>query len=142
MLWTMYWRVQGFPELQHLSPEDRRRIIRECFGPAGEVRWVIRLVVMGTFCGISAAMLIANLAGIRAGNEIWLVAPMVLAAIAIVYQLRLIQVRGQLLMYLERVARKQRLPMCLGCGYDLTGLTSGTCPECGLRIAAEAEKKN
>lgn len=27
-------------------------------------------------------------------------------------------------------------PTCAGCGYNLTGNTSGTCPECGRRIGS------
>ena len=52
----------------------------------------------------------------------------------LVYQCGLIQIRGQMLIYLERAAKRERLPMCLKCGYDLTGNASGVCPECGKRI--------
>jgi len=31
-------------------------------------------------------------------------------------------------------------PLCLHCGYDLTGNTSGVCSECGTPAAAAAEK--
>jgi hypothetical protein len=33
---------------------------------------------------------------------------------------------------LRRIARSRRRHVCFGCGYDLTGNTSGICPECGL----------
>jgi len=29
--------------------------------------------------------------------------------------------------------------LCLKCGYNLTGNTSGTCPECGTPIRAKSE---
>jgi hypothetical protein len=32
-------------------------------------------------------------------------------------------------------AKAHRDGICDRCGYDLTGNTSGKCPECGLRIA-------
>jgi hypothetical protein len=40
------------------------------------------------------------------------------------------------LFYLDR----RRIPphCCLGCGYDLTGNTSGTCPECGEKMEVGA----
>lgn len=36
--------------------------------------------------------------------------------------------------YRHRVPFDMRGVACLGCGYDLTGNTSGRCPECGLEI--------
>lgn len=32
-----------------------------------------------------------------------------------------------------RTIRRQRLGLCLHCGYDLRGNLSGRCPECGRR---------
>ena len=46
-----------------------------------------------------------------------------------------------LAIYLGRVQRRaihdalRRRSMCVGCSYDLTGNTSGVCPECGTKIA-------
>lgn len=31
-----------------------------------------------------------------------------------------------------RLGRRHREGLCVNCGYDLTGNTTGTCPECGL----------
>lgn len=40
--------------------------------------------------------------------------------------------------YKRRVrARRRRLGLCLRCGYDLTGNTSGVCSECGEAVQAE-----
>jgi hypothetical protein len=33
--------------------------------------------------------------------------------------------------WLRRRWRETGLPICRGCGYDLTGNVSGVCPECG-----------
>ena len=33
--------------------------------------------------------------------------------------------------------RRERLGLCRSCGYDLTGNTSGTCPECGKPVPAK-----
>jgi len=37
---------------------------------------------------------------------------------------------------LRAALNAQGLPTCLHCGYDLTGNTSGTCPECGKGVTA------
>jgi hypothetical protein len=50
------------------------------------------------------------------------------------YQCHLIRIHGQLLIYLDKAAKKERLPMCLHCGYNLEGLPGKVCPECGKRI--------
>lgn len=40
-----------------------------------------------------------------------------------------------LLRYVHRLRKRRRNPNgCVGCGYDLTGNTSGVCPECGSAI--------
>jgi len=40
---------------------------------------------------------------------------------------------------LIRTLRRQRLGLCLGCGYDLRGNRSGVCPECGRAVAPSAD---
>jgi uncharacterized paraquat-inducible protein A len=34
---------------------------------------------------------------------------------------------------------RRRRGLCVKCGYDLTGNTSGVCPECGTPLPAEAK---
>lgn len=38
----------------------------------------------------------------------------------------------------RRARRRQAASQCVGCGYDLTGDTSGKCPECGTPVPQEA----
>jgi len=40
---------------------------------------------------------------------------------------------------LWRKSRKHPKGHCQGCGYDLTGNTTGVCPECNANVAAQAE---
>lgn len=40
-----------------------------------------------------------------------------------------------------RAARLRAAGRCVGCGYDLTGNTSGACPECGLAISREGRTR-
>jgi hypothetical protein len=42
-----------------------------------------------------------------------------------------------------RFLRKSRFAgLCLACGYNLTGNTSGTCPECGTPVPKEPNEKS
>lgn len=43
---------------------------------------------------------------------------------------------GVLLLRLVRNSRRSNAPVCLNCGYNLTGNVSGVCPECGMAIEA------
>lgn len=36
---------------------------------------------------------------------------------------------------------RRKSGLCESCGYDLTGNTSGTCPECGAKIAEPSAQK-
>jgi hypothetical protein len=37
---------------------------------------------------------------------------------------------------------RRRQGSCLGCGYDLTGNLSGTCPECGMELESESHLRS
>ncbi len=52
------------------------------------------------------------------------------------YPIGLIGPFTALFWWLDR--RRLRPGQCSGCGYDLTGNISGTCPECGQAIAAKS----
>ena len=41
--------------------------------------------------------------------------------------------RTKIRTHLRRQLNKSNMPTCMNCGYDLTGNTSGICPECGER---------
>lgn len=48
---------------------------------------------------------------------------------------------GIVLLFLHEHYRRMRLyPRCLNCGYQLTGNTSGTCPECGEKTPTQPDK--
>lgn len=129
----MKWRISSFQELEHLSEDDRRRVLGEIAGPWTIVTMVARSVGIGFAFGfIPCALTPTRLlpwpfAGVAA-------IAVVLACTAAIYQVHLIHIRGQMLTYLEKAAKKTRLPMCLRCGYDLRGSLGERCPECGMRI--------
>ncbi|GMU20043.1 MAG: hypothetical protein AMXMBFR13_01440 [Phycisphaerae bacterium] len=130
----MYWRIESFPELEHLPPEAREQIVQRSLGWGNSLRlllWVVFIAGLWT-------LIIGGLAGMlflprRGLPTWWYLCIWGLFAIA-VYQYRLIRIRGQLIMFLEKTARHKPLPMCLRCGYDLTGLTTSRCPECGQKV--------
>ena len=48
---------------------------------------------------------------------------------------------GMKLAHRRRAILRARRNVCAGCGYSLTGNTSGVCPECGSPVADKAEAK-
>lgn len=130
----MFWRIESFPEMQHLSSEDRKRLVRDCaprrylFGMIMESLLWGGGYVAAVSGGVTYCM---GMPDVLIGGASW--GGFVLGA-ALVYQFKLIRLRGQMRIHLEKLARQQRLPMCLNCGYDHEGLVSDTCPECGMRL--------
>jgi hypothetical protein len=129
----MKWRISSFQELEHLPDDDRRRIVREVAGPWTTFAMIARSFAIAFGCGVipCAAMPTSLLRWPFDGIASAIV---VVASTAVIYQLHLIHIRGQLLTYFEKAAKKTKLPMCLRCGYDLRGSLGELCPECGMRI--------
>ena len=71
--------------------------------------------------------------------QLWFLLLIIPVCAVAFYQWHLIRIRGQLRIYLEQVARKQQLPLCLNCGYNLQGLPGPLCPECGAGIRPRNE---
>lgn len=132
----MNWRIESFTELEHLALEDRKRLVRQCFGRTGFLRMMILPVLVGGGCGAWLGLMMFDFLGIPRPWFDILVGGAVLAGALLGYQFELIRIRGQLLIHLEEMAGTQKLPMCLRCGYNLEGLQSKTCPECGFRLGA------
>ena len=130
----MYWRLTSMPELQHLTPDQRRTLIRRCLG-----KWIMWQIIgnsiaLGALFGTLPGAVIANASplGDSFALTVSLTVSIFLACLA--YWVRLVRIRGSMLTWLKRYGRDHPLPICLGCGYDLEGAASPTCPECGARI--------
>ncbi len=68
------------------------------------------------------------------GAEPWLMFVVaILAGIGIVYTIH--TVNG------SRIERRWRAGLCVRCGYQLYGNVSGTCPECGNKIASMSQSQ-
>jgi hypothetical protein len=117
------------PRLQSLPRRQRRRIIRRIDGKAFRHWWVW---LGHLICLI--AMVVVNFVIIRSHFPSWaeVVAVGVVAG-AFARLARWLQA-SQAAIYLWAELDS----LCLSCGYDLTGNTSGVCPECGTAAAGKA----
>ena len=134
----MYFRLTSLPELRHLTLSERHGLIRASAGSSIICRILAKSLGFGVGLGIVGMILIHTL-WLRDRFPEWIT--LLLASTAftfLVYCLYLIRVRGGVLLYLEEYRKANRLPMCLNCGYNLKGVASETCPECGTRIAPSA----
>ncbi len=59
------------------------------------------------------------------------------AALLVVFVWAMWPERKRLRRFFREELCKCGLPTCLGCGYNLTGNTSGVCPECGTEIETD-----
>jgi hypothetical protein len=79
----------------------------------------------------NAWMPVLLLLGISAGliNGDWCPA-------SILIVLALIGVLDEVVVRMAALGERPPMPSCHRCGYDLTGNTSGTCPECGTPVSS------
>ncbi len=123
----MYWRVGQFPELNHLTAEERERILRHLprstyflmVARAFVVTVVVALLTGARLAKVSPALCLTTIAAVSLGGTV------------VVYQLQIRHFRRVMRRSIAMAFRGERLPFCLGCGYDLRGSNSDACPECG-----------
>ena len=58
----MYWRISSFPELEHLSDEDRRVLVRQAADPRLGIRMIGRAAVLAPamLIGYGASRFVAH----------------------------------------------------------------------------------
>lgn len=140
--------AQAFPELDRLAdPNDQRDILKMATDRAGAVGrtvliggllaflvWLpIRYALLYWIAERRLGSFILNMVISMSGGVI-----AVLAGVAISIKLHHRKIARQI--RLELNARG--LPTCIQCGYDLTGNTSGVCPECGDPIKSFPDSSN
>ena len=125
-------RDQLWPELSHLAPDERDRVLTAASAKALR-DW--RSWPVPVACGLCAwACAALGLWGAKVVHPVldtqlpaWLAVGII--PIPLAFHLAFLRV-------LRPFVRRELPAHCRHCGYDLTGNRSGTCPECGTRAAA------
>lgn len=134
---SLYWRISSFPELEHLSEQDRAQVIKRCVPWRIWLGLMVRCFAVGGVCSLLLTGLAAGLLELPGLSPLFECSLPV--TLIVLYQVQMILIRGSLRTFLEKAARTEPLTFCIGCGYNLIGNKSDRCPECG-RNRAVAEK--
>jgi uncharacterized paraquat-inducible protein A len=137
-------RTKLFPELLLLdSNAEQKELLREARRKMRHRGWYAAAVSVGVVgsvlvpryfehrIGIYLSLVWTRLLGILASG---------LALAAVVWAILSLwhnPLRDQIRLELIR----RGIPVCLGCGYNLTGNTSGVCPECGQPFEPKADSQ-
>lgn len=127
-------RDRLWPELSHLAPLERDRVLAAASAKAAR-NW--RTWPLPVFCGLCAwacaalGLWLAKLLYPALDTRLpaWLAVGII--PIPLAFYLAFFRV-------LRPYVRRELPDHCGGCGYDLTGNRSGTCPECGTPAAPAA----
>jgi hypothetical protein len=128
--WDPIWRylfpeVVRFPDGQ--AKTSAKRVMWRSGFCIGLIAWWLLGIGLGLFLYLSGAY---------SGNWGWGWLPMlpIFAGPSAV----LLLLRGRVRRALRTELVRAGVPICIPCGYDLTGNVSGKCPECGTPIESEA----
>jgi len=130
----MYWSIGQFPELEHLDPWQRARVLRKT------PWWTYPLIVLRSV--LPALALTTMAAGTAWITFKWdatalayvLVAP---AAAVGLYLFQIARLRVAVRNELARRFSGRRPPFCFSCGYNLRGTRGAFCPECGGKVLVD-----
>lgn len=138
---AMIKRIQQwlYPELMHYSGWfDRQRAIRRASNRSMKRRkiWVSFVIVM--LLGSAAPLLIVEIVGVQ--YFVFPGSPAVFAAYGLFFGAIFGRIQQQAMRKEMRIELYDRgVPICLGCGYDTTGLVGDQCPECGANIKMDQQ---
>jgi hypothetical protein len=127
----MLWSIGQFPELRHLDPAQRKQVLRRVPWWTYPLMMVLSMMA-GLPVAIAATLLLSNDSA-ATGIFIFLFT-MALAGLCL-YQYQLRRLRTAMRRAIQDGFAGQRPPFCFGCGYDLRGVRSDACPECGSPLA-------
>jgi hypothetical protein len=128
----MYWTIGSFPELDHLEPHERARLMRL-------VPWWIyakiisRYALLGLIIGLPVSAIISMESG---GAPVPIMLGMMIPVVIAGYIYELKRMRRSLRETIAEAFRGQTLPFCMNCGYDLRAAVGEECPECGAAVVA------
>jgi hypothetical protein len=124
----MIWAISQFPELDHLTDNERAQLLGDL---PRWTYWVLvgRSLLLGFFVGgLSAGLLF------RSTTPEILIATHLLIAASAAAAYYLTQLHGLRRLMRAEIAtgfHNQRPPFCFHCGYDLRASAALRCPECG-----------
>jgi uncharacterized membrane protein YeaQ/YmgE (transglycosylase-associated protein family) len=128
----LYWTIRAFPELAHLRERERHHLLRTCAGPGVHYGLFLRSVLWGAFGAVISIPCLHFLTDLfSAAIHTIFVAVTGAIVTLLAYQWSMRIIRADLRFELIEAFRGERLPVCLRCGYNLTGIHGDECPECG-----------
>ena len=135
----LIWTFGMMPELEHLSPDEKSRILRTCV-KRGTLVWLwAQSVVLGLLIAslvvTSAYILLTG--DVRTGpSGLAILFYFIFIPIVIILwcQMQMHRIRRQLRKAIVDSTQTDRLPVCLNCGYDPRGTASDRCPECNASL--------
>jgi hypothetical protein len=128
------------PEMSRLPPQVRAGLTAEAMRKLGFTAW------RGFGLGV-AAIVASGVAALASGPRYGR-GPDVLLAVLIYFGIACTVLQSAFVLsgyssvrrYIRRQLNERNYPTCMGCGYDLTGNRSGSCPECGEDIGGSASR--
>lgn len=138
-LWDTGWTIGGIPELAHLSPGERRGLLKAVGSRRVTSQIIAKSLVLGIVIGALAAAAGSNLL-LKGKHDAMLAAAAIPAATLLMYRMFILKVRVQLRGELMRGCEGSHVPVCLACGYNLLAATGDRCPECGAPVAVKRSR--
>ena len=126
------WDVRP-PEFIALSPADRRRVWKRCYWQVLRRPRVFAVLLVFAPVGALTAGLVN---GLLHRSSSWAALGLRFAASTIIIGLVTLAFARYVAHVLREELRACATRDCLNCWYDLTGNTSGVCPECGTPRSA------
>jgi DNA-directed RNA polymerase subunit RPC12/RpoP len=134
------WATSRFPELNHLTAEQRQQLL----GKIRHTRVTVHLIAQGVTLGVVGGLVVGfgtldgTVAVIGSTSELLIrsACALVVAGVVgcVVYQVQLHRIRSEVRSTIKRELEGERVPVCLNCGYDVQGARDPRCPECGAGI--------
>jgi len=125
-----YWSAYSFPELAPFSRDQRIQLVMRCKPKLYRRHWLLQIFSM--LLNFSSFLFVCLGPNYLRARAFWMCITGLGGAILLTHQLELHQLRNLI---------KTVLPAHCGCcGYDLTGNTSGACPECGTSMLGQVNE--
>ena len=124
-------RNRAFPDLLRLQGEDDRKQVWGIAAKESDLEWILPIVAYAPVFPWAYVAVNLNLS-LAAMMLIMVLAFMVVSVGAMCCVV--LRFRRKLDRSIWRQLVDRCIPICINCGYDLTGNTSGVCPECAAKM--------